>query len=316
MMTVRPFDWRDITTLHRLRNHSIFLDSALVLTRGPTFLPGALVAYLAPAMGVYTCVLNGEPPGASSMIGQIMHVSGSQFVHLTFLTPQEELDSPEVLTLLEHLVQVSGERGAFRLLADVDEGTPAFEALRRCGFAIFSRQRIWQLTGQAPVLPPENANLGGWRTAKSVDAHAIRMLYNNIVPGLVQQVEPVTQRPKGLVSYQQDELAAYVELKIGQHGIWLQPFVHPDAQDVPERLIALLNKIPNRHSRPAYICVRSYQSWLESAVEDLGAEVGPRQAVMVRSLVMPQKASRAFAMPVLEGGQPEITAPIARSESK
>jgi hypothetical protein len=61
---------------------------------------------------------------------------------------------------------------------------------------------------------------------------------------------------------------------------------------------------------------RSYQSWLEPLIEDLGAETGPRQAVMVKHLAAAQKASRAFALPALEGGQPEITAPIARTESK
>jgi hypothetical protein len=80
--------------------------------------------------------------------------------------------------------------------------------------------------------------------------------------------------------------------------------------------LELLSKVPNRRSRPVYICVRSYQSWLETAIEDLGAEAGPRQAVMVKQLVSQQKALRAFAMPALEGGQPEITAPVARLGSK
>ena len=41
-----------------------------------------------------------------------------------------------------------------------------------------------------------------------------------------------------------------------------------------------------------------------------------RQAVMAKQFVSQQKASRAFAIPALEGGQPEITAPIARLGSK
>ncbi len=49
--------------------------------------------------------------------------------------------------LVEHMMVQSGERGALRLLADVDESSQAFETLRQCGFAIYSRQRIWQLTG-------------------------------------------------------------------------------------------------------------------------------------------------------------------------
>ena len=96
-----------------------------------------------------------------------------------------------------------------------------------------------------------------------------------------------------MVYYQNGELLAFVELKYGQRGIWVQPFVHPDAEDVQQILLDLFSKIPNRRSRPVYICVRSYQSWLELAIEELGGEAGPRQAVMVKQLVTPQKVWRA-----------------------
>jgi hypothetical protein len=92
--------------------------------------------------------------------------------------------------------------------------------------------------------------------------------------------------------------------------------VHPHAEDVTVHFLDLLSKIPNRRSRPVYICVRSYQAWLESAIEDLGAEAGPRQAVMAKQLIVQIKARNTFAIPALEGGQPEITAPVVRLESK
>ena len=61
----------------------------------------------------------------------------------------------------------------------------------------------------------------------------IRSLYNNLVPGLVQQVEPLPpDQLRGMVYYQQGELLAYVELRYGPRGIWAQPFVHPDAEDI------------------------------------------------------------------------------------
>ncbi len=59
-MTVRQFDWRDLPTLHRYRRESVFLDSALLLTRGSQLLTGALFSYLAPSLGIFTCVSNGE----------------------------------------------------------------------------------------------------------------------------------------------------------------------------------------------------------------------------------------------------------------
>lgn len=312
-MSVRHFDWRDFLALNRFRKQSVFLDSALVLTRGPMMVPGALLSYFASSMGIFTYVLNDDGKGSLPVFGQFIHMMGSPFSHLTFLAPDIALDLAEVPVLLEHMMVESGERGALRLLADVDESSEAFETLRQCSFAIYSRQRIWQLTG----FPDGGSQQATWRPATAQDEIPIRSLYNNLVPPLVQQAEPLaTQHPKGMVYYEHGELIAFVELKYGHRGIWAQPFVHPDAQDMARHFLELLGNVPNRRSRPVYICVRSYQSWLETAIEDLGAEAGPRQAVMVKQLVNQQKALRAFAMPALEGGQPEITAPVARLGSK
>ena len=301
-MNIRPFDWRDIQTLYRFRNQSVFLYSALVLTRGPMLVPGALLSYLAPSTGIFTATRKRSSRGELPIIGQTMQLAGSQFAHLTFLTPDSALIDVPLDQLIEYLAVQAGERGAFRLLADVDEGNPGYEALRRASFAIYARQRIWQLTGQAPA---DGVVKNAWRVATERDSIGIRSLYNNLVPGLVQQVEPISpSNPRGLVYYEEDNLLAYVELKYGHRGVWAQPFIHPDAEEVTSWLVSLLNGLPYRHSRPVYLCIRSYQSWLESALEDLGAEAGPRQAVMVKHLAVPQKAFR----------QPEATAPIAHAE--
>jgi len=314
-MVVRPFDWRDIATLHRHRNRCVFLDSALVLTRGALLVPGALLSYLVPAMGVLTFVVDNDEGDDSTLIGQVIHVLGAPFSHLTFLAPDEALEAASIVKLLEYMVGVSAGRGALRLLADVDERTLAFDALRRNGFAIFARQRIWQISDK--VEKTAKGKSASWRSAKPGDVMAIRLLYNNLVPGLVQQVEPfTTQRPRGIVFHNQGDLLAYVELKYGPRGIWVHPFIHPDAEEVQADFLEFLQKIPKRRSRPVYICIRSYQSWLEPALEDLGAQVGSRQAVMVKHLAVQQKATRTFALPALEGGQPEVTAPIARLETE
>jgi len=91
--------------------------------------------------------------------------------------------------------------------------------------------------------------------------------------------------------------------------------IYPDTQNVTERLEDLLHNLPNRHSRPVYLCVRSYQSWLENSLEDLQAEAGPLQAVMVKHLAVGKKVSNSFTLPALESGQQEITTPFMRSES-
>jgi len=305
-MSVRFFDWRDLPALHRWRQESVFMDSTLVLTRGPRLLSGAVLSYLAPSTGVFTAVSDAADLG-HPVIGQVMHSHNSSYAQLTFVTPDGGLESQALPELLDFLARVSGERGALRLLAEVDESTLSYQALRQAGFAVFTRQRIWQLTGQ-PLGPFTPA---GWRAVSSQDLIAVRSLFSNLVPGLVQQVEPFpSRRPRGMVLYHDGDLLAFVELRYGPRGVWVQPFVHPDAPDILEQFVDLFQQIPYRRTRPLYICVRSYQSWLESAVEELGAEAGPRQAVMVKHLAVPQKAPLVYALPALDSGQPEITAPI------
>jgi hypothetical protein len=311
-MGVRLFDWRDLAALHRYRNESVFLDSALLLTRGTLLIPGVLFSYFAPSMGVFTCVSDGNRDAENYVMGQFIHFAGNPISHLTFLTPDEALEPASVGPLTEYMMTLSGERGALRLLADVDEHTQAFESLRKCGFVIYNRQRIWHITGKLDRRTARDR----WREAIDQDVIPVRNLYNNLVPGLVQQIEPFpTNRPRGLVCYQDDELLGYVELKFGNRGIWVQPFIHPDATEVSDYLVDMLNTISGRVFRPIYICIRSYQSWLEPMIEAIGAEVGTRQAVMAKQLIVQQKAVRSFAIPTLEGGQAEITAPITHMGS-
>lgn len=307
-MKVRPFDWRDIPALLRNRHHSIYLHSQLVLTRGALLMPGALLSYLAPAVGILTATSNG---GETKLIGQSLQSPGQQSSYLTFVTPEEGLHDDGLPALIEFLAKNAGARGALRLQADVIEQDYMFEALRLEGFVVYTRQRIWQLQ----TLPEAGDQPSRWRPAEDIDSIGIRSLYHNLVPPLVQQVEPLVNNGlDGLVYRQGDNLLAYVDLKYGHRGIWAQPFVHPDAGDVNEILSDLFTNLPYRRSRPVYVCVRSYQGWLESGLKDLGAEIGPSQAVMVKHLVAHKKAERIFALPALEGGQPEISAPIARSE--
>ena len=143
-MNIRPLEWRDLPTLYSYRHQSVYMDSALLLTRGPMLMQGALKSYLGSTTGVFTYVSNGNTENNPQLIGQVMVAQNAQLAHLTFLTPQESLSSPAVTDLLEYLVFASGENGAHHLMAEVEEGTPAYEAVHRANFSVYSRQRIWK----------------------------------------------------------------------------------------------------------------------------------------------------------------------------
>ena len=307
-MNIRPFDWHDLPLLFRYRQHGLFLDSTLTFTRGSALVPtGALLAYFAPATGLFTYLARSDEGDGQPLVGQILHAAGTTFARMTFLAPESALQSVELPALLDAIAVEIGQRGAFHVLAEVEEGSLAFQSLHQLGFAIYARQRIWRLAGD----PQGAADPAEWRPCTPQDTLRVRSLYVDLVPGLVQQVEPLPrERLKGMVFTQRSEVRAYVELRYGPAGIWAQPFVHPDAPEVGGHLVRLLQSLPDRRGRAVYLCVRSYQSWLESAIEELGAQPGQSQAVMVRHLAVARKATQPYALPALNGKRVEPVAQI------
>lgn len=311
-MNIYPFGWRDLPLLHSYRNQGLFLDSTRALIHGPALIPlGVLLTFLGPATRIYTCRCETNEANDKPLIGQVTYTMGASYARLSFLAPENAIEMHDVSAISDHIAVEMGKQGAFHILADVDESNPVYPLLHRSGFAIYARQRIWRLDGQAIGETDEV----DWRACSSSDVLGSRSLYCNVVPGLVQQVEPLPKRNlKGFVHYQNGELRAYVELKYGQNGIWVQPYVHPDAENFNRQLAHLLNNLPGRRERPLYICIRSYQYWLETAIEALGAQPGPQQAVMVRHLTVARRVKQSYPLPAINGSHAEPTAPIARIE--
>lgn len=303
---IRPFDWRDLPILHRYRNQGFCLNSALGFTRGKAISPTVLLSYLTPSTGFFTYVnLNDEQP----LLGQINQGAESTFSRVSFLAPERALKNSGILPLLEHLAKQAGQRGSFHLLAEIDELSPAYEVLRKAGFGIYARQRIWKILEDNPEHPVSP----GWQPVKDRDTIGVQTLFHNVVPGLVGQVEPLpTKHLQGLVCFKDGELIGYVGLKYGYYGIWTQPFIHPDVENIDDHLKGLMLSIPDRRSRPIYLCVRTYQSWLEPALGNMNSQSSPVQAVMVKRLAVHQKLARQ-ALPHIEG-QKEISAPVAQSQ--
>lgn len=306
---IRSISPRDFLLLSRYRNRGLFLDSVPTLTWGRGIVPlGALLSTFSALTGVFTAV-GAREEGDLPLLGQIFHSAGSPYAHFTYLAPQSAVDSPQLPELLEHLIRRVGRRGAHSLIAEVEDGGSAFAALRAAGFSVYARQRIWRLR----KLPAAAAAGDGWRPATRRDALPVNLLCGSLVPGMVQQVEPPSwDGMNGYVQYGAGELSAYADLRRGPRGLWLQPFVHLElgGEDLGASLAALVRVLRPKRGRPLYICLRSYQDWLEPAFRELGAEPGPRQAVLVKRTDRPIKEKEFAQMLAAEGRRAEPTTPI------
>ena len=305
---IRDFDWRDLSLLHRVRDRGLCPDSQLAFTRGANALQNALLDAFIPGKSAITLV---SRDGELDAVGQCIHRSESPNARMTFLGPAEALGHDSGMELVESLAFAAGEHGAYNLVADVDEHSPAFEALRRAGFAVYARQRIWRLNDGREELPSSSG--GNWQPESSSDMVAAQGLYLNIVPGLVQQVEPAPSRAgHNLVHWREAELLGYLDIERGSLGTWVQPYFHPAAEDFYRLMAEFLLQTPA--DRPVYVCVRSYQSWMGRPLERLWFEPEVDQAVMVKRLTAGVRKPATSRLRTVEGTFPEPTAPIVRIE--
>jgi hypothetical protein len=282
-MNIRALDLLDLPTLNRYRNDALLLDSTRALTRGNPLGAAGFLSHFNPARHVYTAIAKNN---GDSLLGSVIHTPGESFARLLYLAPSTHLTHSSLVPLIENLSTQAGTWGAFHIIAEVDETSEAFIALRNSGFAVYARQRLWNLSSIT-----EAGQRSVWTRAREVDLPAIQSLYHQIVPPLLQPVEPMPRRAAGFIC--NEGVRCHVGLSSGTAGIVLAPLIHPDAAEVGASLSTLLHGLPNRGTRPVYLCVRSYQTWLEPALEDLGALAGPQQAVMVKHLVRILKDEQA-----------------------
>jgi hypothetical protein len=317
-MSARSFAWHDILTFYRYRRQLVCTDSAQTLTHGSPVGPLALLARLNPSVDSYTGILS-TSNGSIPLVGHMRYTSGDRSAHILFLLPEEGLKQPGLTNLLEHLAAQAGAWGAFHLLVEIEESSCALEGMRRAGFSVYAWQRIWRFAPGKDSSSTTNGSknlLPGWRPAASIDEIPIRNLYQSLVPPLVQAAEPLpTRKLPGWVYRQDGEILAYVEGTYGPQGIYLQPLIHPAVENVSQVLSGLLERQSNLFGRPIYLAIRSYQAWLETVVRDLECQIGPRQALMVKHLVLHQRDALPARHMVLEKYTTESTAPMIHNST-
>jgi len=295
-MSIRSLDLLDIPTIARYRNDVLTLDSARALTRGHPLGAMGLMAYINPARHLYAAISNG---GESALLGGVIHTRGDSFAKLLYLAPSSQLHDPQLPALIERLAFQAGEWQAVHVIAEVEENSDVFPALRMSGFSVYAWQRFWDVS---LLEKTESANGGEWRRIQSVDLHAVQSLHYQIVPQLMHPVEPAPNRVIGFVH---QGLKCFANVTSGMYGIVLTPLIHPDEQHVSEKIASLVASLPDRRGRPVYLNVRSYQAWLEPVLEDLGAKASARQAVMVKHLArLVKNGQTSRTVPTNVGVQP------------
>ena len=295
------------------RNQILSTDSVLELTHGNPFGSSAMLGLLRMDYSSYRGIaLPGK--GLAPFIGQINFNPGDQNTRLRFLAPASNLTDRSILALLDHLSWESGERGAFRLLAEIEENQPVFEMLRLSGFSVFARQQIWRFNNHHPNGDKDQL----WRSFQPIDQQNLNNLYHAVVPPLVQGAEAIDKRRiQGYVHYIDGDLLGFVDVTTGPRGIFLNPIIHPDIREPEQLLSDLLKRFNSSNARPLYLAIRDYQSWLNSAAENLGGTPGDKKIMLVRHLIKQQRVGVPVTLrKVLKARGTEPTSPIMHNSTK
>ncbi|HID50810.1 MAG TPA: hypothetical protein EYP41_02080 [Anaerolineae bacterium] len=318
---IRAFHLRDLTLVHRLSEHGVSLHTESALTRNLQPVRGALFSLVGGDFPTY--VWKASQEDTAGFI-QLYLEEDAQHAHILYVSTEDSaetgnhdqqsngrnqtsLNETAWLSLLDQAVAEVGQRGIHSLVAEVDETGPELPVLRRAGFVVYTRQDVWMLNTTVESPPANLLHPRG-----TADDWEIQLLYANIVPRLVQLVEPVPRINDGIgwVLREGDEMAAFVHVYDGPVATWIRLFVHPNAESRAEEIItAVLQKHAPRPSHPVYCCVRRYQSWLQNPLARAGFQLWGSQAVMVKHTVYHSQEPKLELSAALEAQGITPTAP-------
>jgi len=308
---LRVFDWRDVNLVRVLSGQGVCLDAEIGLTQGYHPLHSALRAYLmprgrqAPALVWRADTPSGEK-GHPAIVGQVRLCAGNEPARLLFIaphltTPPGNLTTSGWLCLLEQMAIQAGNYGAQNLIAEVEENSAEGEALRAAGFVIYARQRLWWLDSSHHLSGDAHPAIY-LRPMRDADVIGIQALYANVVPRLVQQVEPPPAAiERGYVLESGGEIVAFINLRCGPQGILIQPLLHPEVYDLSAAILQALlaSLMPER--KKLYLCARRYQDWSSEVVAAAGFKPLSTQTVMVKRLAVVAVEPRRQPLPVMNG---------------
>lgn len=293
----------DLPLVRRLTSNGTILDSELGLTRDARGPHSLLLSNLLFPRGLYTLVARSETQPA---VGQFRYRPDDLIAHIVYLAPSLENDTEDSvwLAILDAMAREAGKHGAHSLLAEVETSSNLFETLRMARFATYARQIIWR---HDPIQFDSNPTNITLEDETSSDQIGILSLIGSCVPTLLQQIAAPSSEMEGLIYRKNGRIEAYIGVSEGSQGIYLLPFIHPDVSNQAEDIItAALARLERVAKIPIYVCVRSYQSWLNHSIENLGFEQWIEQAVMVKQLAAGIRSS-SFNKVAHVGGSLKVT---------
>jgi hypothetical protein len=218
-------------------------------------------------------------------LGQVRVLSQEKVSHIALLGGSEEIEPDDLTLMIKDLSIRTMRMGCMHLVAEVDHKYPLLEKLKSCGFGVSSWQDIWHFNQQRSVRH-ETRQPEEWCPLAEVDWWQATQLLQAVTPPISQLIDlPAHYQSRYWVCHKHDRIIAFADVRYGPQGIWIQPIFDPEVSLCSDLLHDLIHNLPARLSRPIYISIRSYQSWLFRSVELMDVDYVGHQAILVKHQV-------------------------------
>jgi len=298
----------DIPLMLRLKQNAIVLHSEMGLTEDARGQNSALLSSIVFPRGLHTLVAHSEN---QDVVGQFRYRPDDNNAHIVYLAPTlaDDEDDGIWLHILDAMAQQAGKHGAQNLVAEVEVSHRLFETMRRAGYAVYSRQVIWQ---HHPLEDDTQAPNVTVTEETNDDQIGVASLLGCTIPRILQTVMGPSTDMEGLVYRKDGRVEAYIAYSEGRHGVYLIPYLHPDVlSEATDIITAAVLEIDRSRKVPIYVSVHGYQGWMENAMLDLGFTPWLEQAVMVKHLTAGVRQTSFARVNLNTNGRPK-TVPTVR----
>jgi hypothetical protein len=309
---IRSLSFPELVLNQHLLVGAITLDSSFKLTYGSPQSLWQVASQFDPRQSIVTRLYQ---QGKLAIICQVRHSSQERVASLSFLGGSGDLQAEDLAIILDDMRQCTQSLGAMHLVSEVDHKQPILESMKSWGFMVSAWQDIWRLERQASHPDPLERR-AEWCPLAEVDWWQAAQLLQSVIPPISQATDlPLRYRSRFWVCHQSEHIIAFADVRHGPQGIWIQPTFEPGASHVDDLVVDLLNSLPVRLSRPLYLSIRSYQSWLFRSIEMMNAEYLGHQAILVKHLAGHIKGISPVELLQLEKAKVKPSHPVVTSQS-
>jgi hypothetical protein len=206
-------------------------------------------------------------------------------------------DADMFFRLTEELLRRAAAQKTERIFATLGaRAADVAEVLRQLGFQPYAQQSVWMLA--EPTIEA-GSSIVALRRQNRRDVWAIHQLYCSITPRHVQMAELrdsnswqlsrtrqwFTGGAKGWVLANDEALTVHIALQTGARGHVLRVMIAPHLRDEAASMVRyVLSQLHDQ--RPVFVVIRSYQSELGGALDELGFVERGEQKIYAKQLAV------------------------------